>query len=510
MNFKGLTLIVFILILIISCEDKNWDNPYDEESSTNLDWAPFISNIEQEDESVVLEFGCNETNFDSYVIEKSVDNGSFGKVASPAKNATEWVDNNITKGGKLHKYKIYAKAGNNKSNSDEAEILPKLAPKVDVSISEITSNSFSYNLNILDDGGSSIFYYICEIYTDPNLSNLYDSFKYYEKFVGVYDELKDTTTYYLRFFIHNSFKDIYSETYSITTRRIVLVNWNEDQTLYSETNDFYTIHEFENLNIGDDVEITNHGTSEVIIKVKKTLTLGKNAIIRVRNGYYEEAPKNRPEDFVYNINSEDLLFPKTYGIGGDGGDVSSLNDGGGGGGGFGGGHGGDGGSFGYSGSPNGGRGGLSYYGTHSCSTPHNSGGGCCELGGHGSCGEGGGGNGGDGGGLFDDLYGGGGGGYGGGVLVITANSIKYDDEYPPKFIVSGQKGGNSGNDSNIGKGENGQGGILIINCSNYLYNKSHWNLGSNILGKHRFYQYNGGHGIVTGNPTKVYINGVKY
>jgi hypothetical protein len=505
MNFKGLTLIVFILILIISCEDKDWDNPYDEESSTNLDWAPFISNIEQEDESVVLEFGCNEINFDSYVIERSIDNGSFSKVASPAKTATEWVDNNITKGGKLHKYKIYAKAGNNKSNSDEAEITPYLAPKFTVNIDDITYNSFSYEIIISDNGGANLKSYDCLIGTEPSSlsTKISETISNYT-ITGTYDELNDTTTYFIRFRVNNTkYKTRESDIIEITTKRIVYVYWEDNLQLGSQySTDFYTIHEYENLTISDNVEVTNIGTSEVIIKVAKTLTLGKNVVIRVRNGFYEKSPENKPDNFTYSGNANDVLFPKTYGKGGNGGE--GIGNGGGGGGGYGGGLGGDANFYGSPGKSNGGNGGKSSWSSEF------TGGGRYHVGMHGTSAGGGGGNSGNGGVMNSDNTGGGGGGYGGGVLVIKAEKIEFDKNYPPKFLVSGQKGGTGGSPGK-NDGGNGQGGILIISCPSYSADSKHYNLNSQTFGTHETsYSRDNGHGIVTGNPTKVYINGVKY
>jgi hypothetical protein len=501
MRLKNIIFSVIVLLIIISCKKKNWNNPYDEEPSTYFDWAPFISSIKQVDETIVLEFGSNETNFDSYVIERSVDNGAFSKVASPSNTSTSWTDNNITSGGKVHKYKIYAKAGSNASNSVETEITPKLAPKFDVTFNDITVNSFSYDVNITDNG-SSIYSVVCDVFTDENLSSLYRSYTGYNR---TCNELKDSTTFYVRFFIHNSFKDIYSKTYSITTLKIHHVYWEDDLQLGSQySTDFYTIQECENLTISDNVEVTNIGTSEVIIKVAKTLTLGKNVVIRVRNGFYEKAPENKPENFEYSGNTNNILFPKTYGKGGDGGDTTGpAAMGGGGGGGYGGGNGGHSNVQNGGGKPNGGDGGKSYW-----SVTGETGGGRYHVGGNGSSATGGGGNGGKGGGYFNNSYGGGGGGYGGGILVIVAQDIVFDNNYPPRFLVSGQKGGTGGNPGN-NDGGNGQGGILIINCPSYTADSKHYNLNSQTFGTHETsYSKDNGHGIVTGNPTKVYVNGI--
>jgi hypothetical protein len=202
---------------------------------------------------------------------------------------------------------------------------------------------------------------------------------------------------------------------------------------------FAGIYEFNNLTIGDNVEVTSKGISQLVLKVKGTLTLGKNAVIRVRNGYYPEAPTNK----IQVINKSNLnklgvvingvrVYPNTFGKGGDG--QNGID---------------------------GQYGSVDQFGNES---------------GDGGCG--------------------GGGGYGGGVLTIIASSIKYGSKNPPKFLASGQKGGH-----------NGEGGLLIINSKNYKFSINQCNLNKTTFGKHIVPSVNGGHGIVTGNPQKVFING---
>lgn len=346
---------------------------------------------------------------------------------------------------------------------------------------------------------------------------------------------------------------------------------------------FAGIYEYNNLTIDDNTKITNNGISQLVIKVNGTLTLGKNVAIRVRNGFYPEAPENSISSITplnLNMLGEEAngikLYPNTFGKGGNGGKGgqggAGINkylyvgygsgyymngDGGGGGGGgaggYGGGTGGDGGhggiganinnsdfighngAVGYPGADNGGDGGEGGGGNIN----QGLGGGATLLGGNGTMdssayisagGGGGGGNGGNGGSGNNNAEvsangalggttggggsGGGGGGYGGGVLTIIADKIVYDKEEPPKFLVSGQKGGLAS--SGLGlralkgtNGQNGQGGIIIINTNGYEFSLNHWNLDTTFYGSEGHSTSNGGHGVVTGNPQKVFINGVQ-
>jgi len=293
---------------------------------------------------------------------------------------------------------------------------------------------------------------------------------------------------------------------------------------------FAGIYVFDNLTLADNVEITSSGISQLVIKVNGRLTLGRNAVIRVRNGYYPEAPVNPITELnASNLQAKGTLSPEgmrifenMYGRGGDGGhgfQPSNLNSPTyGGGGGFGGGKGIDGGK------DNGGDGGGSYGGYHA----EGLGGSAVDLGGEGkkintsfdypkTIYGGGGGNGGNGY-FYPDGSGylvGGGGGYGGGILSITTGTVfVVDTANPPKLIVSGQKGGHAAYDD----GNNGQGGLLIIQNSGWNYPDGRsarqalqhlWNLNASTYGQHIRPSINGGHGIVTGNPQKVFVNGME-
>jgi hypothetical protein len=270
--------------------------------------------------------------------------------------------------------------------------------------------------------------------------------------------------------------------------------------------EFAGIYEFENLIFEDGVEVTSSGISQLVIVIHDTLTLGSNAVIRVRNGYYAAAPQHPLETVEIVTGTDYKLYEGTFGKGGNGGSGYPCC-GGGGGGGFGGGIGGLGACGSGNGGSNGGDGGLSLVvDPDFCS---NRGGGADNVGGKGCYRSGGGGNGGAAGGGGA----GGGGGYGGGILILIADSIIYDDENPPKFIVSGQKGGEGTEGgyplSTCASGENGQGGLLIIESSNYTPSPNNWDLDANTYGEHVYPSTNGGHGIVTGNPYKVLVNGIE-
>ena len=300
-------------------------------------------------------------------------------------------------------------------------------------------------------------------------------------------------------------------TFTINQASFESIVWDTNQVLgQNGAYDFAGIYEFDNLTIADNVEINSSGVSQLILYVRDTLTLGKNVAIKTRNGFYPEAPKNT----ISQLTADNLtafgidvngfrVYPNMFGKGGDGGNSNESNGsyvmttpvkyngvGGPGGGGFGGGKGGVTTISAYNvvnAADNGGKGskgGQGWNGSNSYSSHENGGsggvgGGSTGIGADGgnggnqkyaSGGGGGGGNGGNGGvgGNGEEPRrnggkGGGGGGYGGGVLTIIADTILYDETSPPKFLVSGQKGGLGGI-----RGQNGEGGLIIIETINYI------------------------------------------
>ena len=314
--------------------------------------------------------------------------------------------------------------------------------------------------------------------------------------------------------------------------------WNSSRVLGPNTAQypFAGIYEFENLYLGDYVEVTSSNISQLVIKVSGTLTVGRSAAIRVRNACYPDAPQTPLSSFgsVSDLASLGIdvgdfhLYPNAFGKGGDGGNdqpgqgEAGMYEGfcGGGGGGYGGGRGVAGGVA------NGGSGGAGKVGywypvgqdlitnrTYLDGGPGGIGGGATSVGSEGGRGghfdnfQGGrGGAGGDGGSspavYPPETVGGGGGGYGGGILTIIADTIRFDTTAPPFFCVAGQKGGDG-----YAMGSQGEGGMLIIQARQYAADTNHWDLGWTSFGDHTAGFTNGGHGVVVGAPQRHFLPG---
>jgi uncharacterized delta-60 repeat protein len=89
---------------------------------------------------------------------------------------------------------------------------------------------------------------------------------------------------------------------------------------------FAGLYQFTDLTIGDNVQVTSSNISHLVIQVSGTLTMGSNAVIRVRNGYYTNAPRVSILSFTTNnlatagVDAGGVrLYPDAFGKGGDGG-----------------------------------------------------------------------------------------------------------------------------------------------------------------------------------------------
>ena len=140
-------LIVFIVLAFLSCETRNWDNPFDTDCSKEL-FTPSDFTAEQENNVVVLNWVQNNIQISGFKIERKSDNGTFSVISTLPKNSTSVTDDNIL-GGEDYTYKLHAYAGSNKSNESLTSITPLFEPPT------LTTNIFAYqNLTSAFGGGN--------------------------------------------------------------------------------------------------------------------------------------------------------------------------------------------------------------------------------------------------------------------------------------------------------------------------------------------------------------------
>lgn len=148
-------LIAIVLLAFFSCENREWDNPFDPDCPKEL-FTPANFIAKQEGNVVKLTWSQSNTQISGFVIERSVDGSTWTSVTTPSKAELTWSDSNIS-GGKIHSYRIVAKAGNNRSNEISMSVTPVFPPTLTTNaITNQTSNSATCEGNITNDGGSTV------------------------------------------------------------------------------------------------------------------------------------------------------------------------------------------------------------------------------------------------------------------------------------------------------------------------------------------------------------------
>ena len=105
----------FVYLFLISCENREWDNPFDPDCPKEL-FTPSDFKAVQEGTQVKLTWSQFNNQISGFVIERSVDGGAmWTSVATPSKTELTWSDSNLP-GGKEYKYRLTARAGSNSSN----------------------------------------------------------------------------------------------------------------------------------------------------------------------------------------------------------------------------------------------------------------------------------------------------------------------------------------------------------------------------------------------------------
>ena len=121
----------FTIILILTCCKKILPtNPFDSECPKEL-FTPSSFKAFQSSNGIELNWDKVENNISGFKIIKILDNGTPNIIAILPKDSSHFCDSSISL-GKIHKYSLFAYAGNNESNSVNVEILPIVVVKTTI------------------------------------------------------------------------------------------------------------------------------------------------------------------------------------------------------------------------------------------------------------------------------------------------------------------------------------------------------------------------------------------
>jgi hypothetical protein len=216
-------LLIFLLVFI-SCDNREWNNPFDPDCPKEL-FTPAGFTTKQEGNLVKLTWTQSNTQISGFAIERSIDGGAtWSSVATPSKSELTWSDNNIT-AGKEHKYRLVAKAGNNISNEVTAQVTPVFAATITtLAVTSLTTNSATSGGNITSDGGAPVTARgVCwNTSANPTTTNSKTSDGTGTgSFTSNITTLTENTTYYVRSYAINSQGTTYGSEVSFKTNPIL-------------------------------------------------------------------------------------------------------------------------------------------------------------------------------------------------------------------------------------------------------------------------------------------------
>jgi hypothetical protein len=143
-----------MFLLILSCENRDWDNPFDPDCPKES-WTP--TNFQ----AILTPYGVELTwtqplnNISGFKLTKKVDTGTATDLASQTKDISQLIDNDLI-AGKVYTYSIVAYAGNKESNNQTAQVTPALSVTTS-SPTSITSDSAVLGGTITAIAGSTIY-----------------------------------------------------------------------------------------------------------------------------------------------------------------------------------------------------------------------------------------------------------------------------------------------------------------------------------------------------------------
>ena len=150
-----LILLQLLVLLLLSCEAQERNNPFDPACPKEI-WSPTTFQAVQEGNTIKLTWSSPSVNFTGFKITRSINNGTIINIGDFSKSTNQFVDTNVV-AGQQHVYSIFAYAGNNESYRLTTQLTPMLQASVLTnSPSLIGTKNATFNGLITSNGGSQI------------------------------------------------------------------------------------------------------------------------------------------------------------------------------------------------------------------------------------------------------------------------------------------------------------------------------------------------------------------
>ena len=130
MKKKYVSILIAALLIINSCQKRDWDNPFDTDCPKEL-FTPENFQALQQGNVITLAWSQPNNNITEFKIERKVGDSGWQEVAKPTKTDSKWNDEQINS-EKPHEYRICAVAGSNPSNKVAIQFTPSLSSLIDI------------------------------------------------------------------------------------------------------------------------------------------------------------------------------------------------------------------------------------------------------------------------------------------------------------------------------------------------------------------------------------------
>lgn len=148
-------LLIIIQHVFVSCEKRDWDNPYDPEYPKEF-FTPNGLTAAQEGESVKITWNQKNTQISGFIISRNENTGPWQEIKKIPRDSTMYLHKSPI-GGINYGYRVVAYADKNLSNPMEVSYTPITLPTVETSLATaIGDTSAVLGGNISHDGGSPI------------------------------------------------------------------------------------------------------------------------------------------------------------------------------------------------------------------------------------------------------------------------------------------------------------------------------------------------------------------
>lgn len=148
-------IILLLSFIVISCENREWENPFDPSCPKNI-WTPTNFTSKMGTKCVTLNWKNPSGLISGYKLTRVIDNGTEVSLPIQDNRTFTYTDDQIV-GGKVHLYKLTAFAGDNESYSLTTQILTTALPTISTANPlSVAASSAVLGGEVISDGGAPV------------------------------------------------------------------------------------------------------------------------------------------------------------------------------------------------------------------------------------------------------------------------------------------------------------------------------------------------------------------